>query len=264
MDRLYTSLELFDWLLEKKITAVGTIMLNRAGIPPAIKIIATREEKSYTVLWDAETGKKTFHSYVVNTKSKGKKNVLILSTMPPLLGTTKDEKRKPATHKFYDFTKGGTDIVDQRIGCYSVNCKSNRWSMTAFCYILDTARVNSQCVHSLQNGKQPRESNSFQYCADLVNELVSPHIIRRAQQSDTLNTNICNKMRLVLGDKYPSREITVVEPTPEKRKRCQECLLRLSPKAKRKLPPLKTKCSSCNNSVCKPHSYVLCQTCKDK
>ena len=50
------------------------------------------------------------HSYVVRTKSKGDKNVLVLGTFDPILGVTKDNKKKPAIIKFYDFTKGGTDI----------------------------------------------------------------------------------------------------------------------------------------------------------
>ena len=46
-------------------------------------------------------------SYNVKTKSKGKKNVLMLTTIRPLLGITKDDKKKPALYKLYDFTKGG-------------------------------------------------------------------------------------------------------------------------------------------------------------
>ena len=39
---------------------------------------------------------------------------MVLSTMRPLQGVTIDDgKKKPAIIKFYDFTKGGTDIVDQ-------------------------------------------------------------------------------------------------------------------------------------------------------
>lgn len=44
----------------------------------------------------------------------------VLSTMQPLMGVTKeDDKKKPAIYKLYDFTKGGTDIIDQRIGFYT-------------------------------------------------------------------------------------------------------------------------------------------------
>ena len=45
---------------------------------------------------------------MVNAKSKGKKNVLALTTLRPLLGVTKDDgKVKPIPLKLYDFTKGG-------------------------------------------------------------------------------------------------------------------------------------------------------------
>ena len=44
----------------------------------------------------------------------------MLSTMRPLNRITKDDgKKKPAIFKFYDFSKGGTDEMDQRIAKYS-------------------------------------------------------------------------------------------------------------------------------------------------
>ena len=36
MDRLYTSIPLAEWLLERKITMVGTLQSNRKGIPEEI------------------------------------------------------------------------------------------------------------------------------------------------------------------------------------------------------------------------------------
>ena len=50
-------------------------------------------------------------SYTATTKSKGKKNVVTLSTMRPMDACTKnDDKFKPQIFKFYDFSKGGTDM----------------------------------------------------------------------------------------------------------------------------------------------------------
>ena len=47
-------------------------------------------------------------------KVKGPKNDAILSTSRPLHGKTIDGgKKKPQIIQFYEFTKGGTDIVDQ-------------------------------------------------------------------------------------------------------------------------------------------------------
>ena len=47
--------------------------------------------------------------------------------MHPILGTAKNNLRlKPAIYKLYDYTKGGTDIIDQRLNFYSSKAKSRR------------------------------------------------------------------------------------------------------------------------------------------
>ena len=125
-DRLYTSITLANWLLERNITTVGRLKGNRKGVPEEVKKIRGREQNSYEFFWDG-TGKLTLHSYVVNTKSSGRKNVLMLSTPQPILGTAKGDVRlKPAIYKVYDFTKGGTDVIDQRINLYTCKAKSRR------------------------------------------------------------------------------------------------------------------------------------------
>ena len=86
-------------------------------------------------------------SYTVQTKSKGKKNVVILSTTRPMHSCTKDDnKSKPQIFKFYDFTKGGTDIVDQMNDYFTTRAKSLRWVMIVLYYMLDTARVNAKTI----------------------------------------------------------------------------------------------------------------------
>ena len=94
------------------ITTVGKLQTNRKGIPEEVKHVGSLDSYSYEVFWD-ESGKLVLNSYIVNTKSSGKRNVLLLSTMYPILGTAKDKLRlKPAICKLYDYTKGGTDIID--------------------------------------------------------------------------------------------------------------------------------------------------------
>ena len=113
MDRLYTSYELFKYVLEMNIIAVGTIKNNCKCIPNEIKYINGRDNQSYKCYREKEEGKISLHSYVDKTKSSGIKNVLLLNSMPLLLGVTKDDgKNKPAIIKFYDFSKGGIDIID--------------------------------------------------------------------------------------------------------------------------------------------------------
>ena len=70
-DRLYTSVPLAKWLLEKRITFIGTMQLNRKGIPDELKETKNRELLSSEIYWD-ENSPLSISSYVVKT-SKGKK-----------------------------------------------------------------------------------------------------------------------------------------------------------------------------------------------
>ena len=65
-----------------------------------------------------------------------KKNVILLSTDPPILDITKEDvKIKLEIYKVHDFTEGGTDIIDQRMGCYTCKPKSRKWTITVFIYL---------------------------------------------------------------------------------------------------------------------------------
>ena len=180
MDRLYTSVAIAKWLREKSITVIGTLVTNRIGIPDEVKAVRHRENFSMTVHFEEERKDMALCSYNVKTKSKGKKNVLMLTTMHPLLRITKDDgKNKPALYKLYDFTKGGTDIVDQKISYYTAKAKSSKWKMVAFYFILDTTRVNAQTILALKENKNPQKINSFEIGFDLAMSLVRPEMERR-------------------------------------------------------------------------------------
>ena len=84
-DNLYTSLDLMEELQQHNMTLIGTIRKNRKGLHNVMKEIAGREDNSTVVWWEAEQGRASVTSYVVNTKSKGKKNVLVLSSYPDLV-----------------------------------------------------------------------------------------------------------------------------------------------------------------------------------
>ena len=151
-----------QWLLDREITSVGgTVQSNQKRISAKIKEIKDRETNSYEVYWEKDNGILNLHSYVVKTKSSRKRNVLLLSVVPPLLATTKDNnKSKPAIYKLYDFSRGGTDIIDQRMGFYSCKPKSKRWIMNSFWYVLDTCRVNASTINAMNNNLQPRNIKS--------------------------------------------------------------------------------------------------------
>ena len=154
-DPFYTSIALGKWLLERNITSVGTIQANRKGIPAELQTFIGRDAGSYEIYWNVPGKQTNLNSYIVSTKSSGKRNVLMLSTLNHILGIAKDFKAKPALYKLYDFTKGGTDIVDRKISFFSCKPKSRRWPIGAFSYFLDTCCVNASTVLALNHGKDP-------------------------------------------------------------------------------------------------------------
>ena len=261
MDRLYTSFKIADWLLQKHITMVGTFQLNRVGIPAELKQVHNRELLSTEVYWQ-DNGKTNLTSYVVKT-SKGKKNAMILSTVEPILGVTRDDqKKKPSVFKLYDFTKGGTDIVDHKIGSYTVKSKARKWTKVVFFYLLDTVRVNANTVYALVKNEIPTKSNAFQFGMELAESLVMPCI--RSRSKIGLQKSILTKIRIFTGegeeDNAGDANNFQYGSTSEQRKRCSTCLDEMSgkdqKKKKDKLSKMTKCCQKCGNGICNKHTAI--------
>ena len=180
-DNLYTSITLAQKLLQKNMTLVGTMRKNRKGIPKPLLSVDGREVESMVVIWEKEQHKISLTSYVTKTAS-GKKNVIVLSSQPVFPGVTKDGgKKKPQIIKFYDFSKGGTDIVDQRMDKFSTATKSKKWKRKVWSMILDASRVNAASIVALNLGKDPRKTNSFDFCWALGTALCIPFVQKRLE-----------------------------------------------------------------------------------
>ena len=132
MDRLYTSISTANWLLKNEITVAGTLVTNRIGWPDDLNNVKQQGEVESTMHWEKTEGDLSLCRYITKSKSKGRKNVLVLSTMRPLMDITRDDgKQKPAIVMFYDFTKGGT-VMDQKISKYSCKSLTHRWTVIHF------------------------------------------------------------------------------------------------------------------------------------
>ena len=173
--------------------------------------------------------------------------------------------------------KGGTDIEDQCMGNYTTKMKSKRWPMTAFCFLLDTARVNSQSIWVLANDEEAdvRKSNSYKFGMDLVKALIIPHIERRERDhSKNLQRTTLYKMSLTLdrelriGKKREAPiQIERFESFVDKQdaKRCYMCMNALPKegycKAANSLAKPQTQCTTCGKAVCRKHLVNICQPC---
>ena len=71
-----------------------------------------------------------------------------------------DKKNKPAILKLYDFTKSGTNIVDQVKDYYLTRSKTSQRAFITLFYTLDTSRVNAKTIHCLSKGLDPSKKIS--------------------------------------------------------------------------------------------------------
>ena len=246
-------------------------------IPSEIKDMSERELFSYQFFWESIENKLMLHSYVVSTKNSGKRNVLLLSTAPAYLSITKDDgKKKPAIYKLYDFTKGGTDVMDRQIGTYTCKSKSNRWTLTAFSYILDVCRINASTVLAPNKNVDPQSQDAYQFGIDLALSLIRPHIQRRSLVG--LQMSIKNKMSLILGyevDTYQNQQARTASMAgleddlhPKKREkssRCKKCMSEIvGPQHRTRVQGMtrsRNQCQLCAVAACTEHSIQMCVQC---
>ena len=143
-----------------------------------------------------------FGCAATSLKQSGKRNqVVIMTTTDSVKGVTLDDKaKKPALLKLYDYTKSGTDIMDQRMARrkYFSKAKSNRWTMVGFSYLLDTARINAQTIWSLNNGLDPRRANSCNFGINVAKALIMPMIVTRPM--DGINERVKSICYAVTGN----------------------------------------------------------------
>ena len=188
----------------------------------------------------------------------------MLSTMRPLNRITKDDgKKKPAIFKFYDFSKGGTDEMDQRIAKYSVKPKSPKWTRVAFSYVLDTARINSLSIYAMTFDLSEVDLDTFDVIWALAESLVRPFV--EARSLNGLSTKTRLKISLLLGTK-PQTQTTAPATPSGLKQRCHLCLKEIAgqegyKQAKDRMTKVKTACSHCQKACCSKHFSVICTDC---
>ena len=103
IDRYFTSVILARWCLKRKITIVGSMRMDRKGIPPEINTFDNSEEQS-TMFVKADNEKLMLVLYI-NKKNSGKKNIILLTTMHKDIKISRYLRTKLQPIVFYEYTK---------------------------------------------------------------------------------------------------------------------------------------------------------------
>ena len=186
----------------------------------------------------------------------------MLSTSRPWHSKTiEDGKEKPRIIKFYNFTKGGTDIVGQLNDYHTTRSKSCHWVMVALSYMLDTARVNEKTVWCLKNDSDISSTSPYDFSWNLAKALALPDVQRRSLNG--LSSRLQFKIKMFLGT-----ALLVDEPVPKlerrftgtgQRRRWQLHMANCHTKTEKDHAPKSTEqCQSCGISICWKHLMRVC------
>ena len=174
-DNFFTSIPLAEDLLKDGLTHVGTIRSNKPHIPDAMKANSTRQVNSSLFGFNDQA---TLVSYV----PKEKQAVLALSTMHHD-DQVDGDAQKPEIILYYNSTKSGVDYLDHLATMYTCRRKVNRWPVALFGNVVDVGAVAAFIIWmgnfpqwKISEGKRRRRL----FLSELANQLVMPHIRRRA------------------------------------------------------------------------------------
>lgn len=244
-DNWFCSIELVNILKDKQLTLVGTLKKNKREIPPEFKASKKRTVESSVFGFTKDM---TLVSYV----PKKNKAVVMISSMHHTVSVDENTK-KPEVIMYYNKTKIGVDLLDQRCSNYSTARRTRRWPLVIFYRLLDISLSNAY-IFSLCNQAQ-RTGSRFKFIKQLAEQLTRPHMKRRRS-----NEHIPRDLRSSID-----RILQVEEEIPsssgadklETRKTCSTC----EPKKKRKTFHL---CFVCKKPICVECSQKMCRNCRGK
>ncbi|XP_055928586.1 piggyBac transposable element-derived protein 4-like [Argiope bruennichi] len=138
-DNWYTSFPLVVYLLEKKITFIGTVKKNKKEIHA--EFLPRKHRIVGTSIFGFQKNK-TLVSYV----PKKNKAVVLVSSLHDKAEIDGDSG-KPEVILDYNMTKGGVDTCDKMCSAYSVSQITRRWPLVLFYIMMNIAGINSteQC-----------------------------------------------------------------------------------------------------------------------
>lgn len=246
-DNFFTSYDLGQLLLKKKLTMIGTIRKNKTTIPPQLLL---KKAPMYSSKF-AFTKDMTLVSYV----PKRGKCVVLQSTLHHDKKLADTDTKKPEIILDYNSTKGGVDTLDKLVSNYSCRRKTNRWPIIVFSNILDISAYNAFVLFIKVNPTW--KMNSFHkrrlFIEKLGMTLVTQQIekrkhLPRARAARELAMSIQNSERTELAP-----ELSGSLSTTNKRGRCHLCT-RTDNKSS-------VKCFKCEHFTCKKHFIQVCNNC---
>lgn len=252
-DRYFTSIQLIDALLSKRISLVGTIMANR--IPKNAVLLKDNELKK---LGRASSNKLVRQDgKIILTKWFDSRPVHFASSkcgVKPEGTCTRWSKtdrkyitvKQPAVVAEYNANMGGVDLLDRVIGKYPIRARTNKWTIHTifhFFYFAVAASWLEYREHAISQNIAKKDVMDY---LDFKLSLVFSNNEKATSESDTSDED----------DGPPSKQ-RKVQPLPDKR---------FSRQGNNHMPTFmkheQKSRSRCRYSGCGKLTYAKCSSCK--
>ncbi|XP_060792618.1 piggyBac transposable element-derived protein 4-like [Neoarius graeffei] len=222
-DNFFTSHQLGQELLKRKLTMLGTVRKNKTELPPQLLKTEERPVQSSKFAFTADT---TLVSYV---PKKGK-NVVLMSTLHRDGRICGQDHQKPEMILDYNATKGGVANLDKLVTSYSCKRRTLQWPLVIFFDILDISAYNAFVIWMSLSPEWNRGKLQKRrlFLEELGKMLVRPQIVRRQHlPRSSVSAAIVRRIQEE-DDGATSCQITEPAAVPEngasnKKKRCEVC-----------------------------------------
>ncbi len=135
-DNFFTSYDLGQELLWRKLTMVGTVKKNKPELPAEIVQVKNRAPLYSKFAFTDTTA-------VVSYCPKKKQNVILMSTLHKDAAVSSGHDKKPTIILDYNKNKGGVDNLDKLTATYTCQRMTRRWPIVVFYSILDVSAYNA-------------------------------------------------------------------------------------------------------------------------
>lgn len=164
VDNYFSSVTLFEQLLERGFYAVGTTKTNRKHFPKELPVEVEEKERGEWV-WRQKQ-----NSPLVATSWMDKKPVHFLCTCADAVHTTSVKRwiggvRKevpcPDVVPLYIRTMRGVDVFSQRQSYNKIGRRSRKWFFSLVWFLVDVALHNAYVLHQQKHHKQNYDEKAF-------------------------------------------------------------------------------------------------------
>ena len=169
--------------------------------------------------------------------------------------------KKPLSYKTYDYIKGGIDIRNQRMGSYTTQYSTRKWTLVALSYVFHVAHIDTQAIYVISNTKED-VLDGFEFGWELMKALVKPNMHTRLARGG-LSKHLKNSITHILG--FENDKVEQPPPNDDIPRRCRICIIASHGKeyksANNSLGKVKSRCAKCQQPVCQKHTITVCESC---